>query len=88
MARLVANLPVLRTGLPPIIIPREQRKAYIDALSAWHFTVGQVKAGEELLPDSDQLEPFIELCRQAWQASISLVKEARKRQEGRDSAAE
>ncbi len=88
MARLVANLPVLRAGLPPIIIPREQRKEYIDALSAWHFAVGQIKAGEELLPTADTLELFIELCKQAWQASISLVEEARKRQEGRDSAAE
>ncbi|MCI5210941.1 MAG: Fic family protein, partial [Candidatus Electrothrix sp. ATG2] len=44
--------------------------------------------GEELVPESDQLEPFTELCRQAWQASISLVEEARKRQEGRDSVAE
>jgi len=33
LARLVANTPVLKAGLPPIIIPREQRKAYIDALS-------------------------------------------------------
>ncbi len=88
MARLVANLPVLRAGLPPIIIPREQRKEYIDALSAWHFAAGQIKAGEDLVPKSDQLEPFTELCRQAWQASISLVEEALKRQEVRDSAAE
>lgn len=83
MARLIANLPVLRAGLPPIIIPREQRKEYIDTLSAWHFAAGQIKAGEELLPESDQLEPFTELCRQAWQASISLVEEARKKQLGR-----
>ncbi|WPD22147.1 MAG: Fic family protein [Candidatus Electrothrix scaldis] len=88
MARLVANLPVLRAGLPPIIIPREQRKEYIDALSAWHFAAGQIKAGEELVPEADKLKPFTELCRQAWQASISLVEEARKRQEVRNSDVE
>jgi len=44
MARLIANLPVLRAGLPPIIIPGEQRKEYIDALSAWHLAAGQIKA--------------------------------------------
>ncbi len=88
LARLVANLPVLRAGLPPIIIPREQRKEYIDALSSWHFAAGQIKAGEELLPEPDKLEPFTKLCRQAWQATIELVEEARKRQEVRDSAAE
>jgi Fic family protein len=83
LARLVANLPVLRAGLPPIIIPREQRKEYIDALSVWHFAAGQIKAGEELLPELDKLEPFTKLCTQAWQASISLVEEARKKQLGR-----
>ncbi len=88
MARLVANLPVLRAGLPPIIIPREQRKEYIDALSAWHFAAGQIKAGDELLSEMEKLESFTELCRQAWQASISLVEEAQKRQEVRDSVAE
>ncbi len=88
IARLVANLPVLRVGLPPIIIPREQRKEYIDALSAWHFAAGQIKAGEELLPEPDKLEPFTKLCRQAWQATIELVEEVRKRQEARNSAAE
>ncbi|WP_446010720.1 Fic family protein [Candidatus Electrothrix sp.] len=88
LARLVANLPVLGAGLPPIIIPREQRKEYTDALSAWHFAASQIKAGEELLPEPDKLEPFTELCRQAWQGSIKLVEEARKRQEVRDSAAE
>jgi Fic family protein len=88
LARLVANLPVLRAGLPPIIIPREQRKEYIDALSAWHFTAGQVKAGDDLLPESDQLKPLTKLCEQAWQASILLVEEVRKRQAERNSAVE
>ena len=83
IARLVANLPVLRAGLPPIIIHGEQRKEYIDALSIWHFTAGQIKIGEELLPEPDKLEPFTALCRQAWQATIELVEEVRKRQEER-----
>ena len=46
LARLVANLPVFKAGLPPIIIPREQRKEYIDTLSAYHFSGGQIKAGD------------------------------------------
>jgi Fic family protein len=84
MARLVANLPVLQAGLPPIVIPREQRKEYIDALSAWHCAAGKIKGGDELLSETEQLEPFAELCKQAWQASISLVEEAQKRQRERD----
>ncbi|MFZ0612694.1 MAG: Fic family protein, partial [Desulfobacterales bacterium] len=50
LARLVANIPVLNAGLPPIIIPREQRKTYIDELSAYHYAVRQIRAGDELVP--------------------------------------
>ncbi len=84
MARLVANLPVLKAGLPPIIIPREQRKQYIDALSAYHYAVGQIQAGDPLLPEPDKLQPFNAFCEQAWQESISLVDEVRKKQQRRD----
>ncbi len=83
LARLVANLPVLRAGLPPIIIPREQRKEYIDTLAAWHYAAGQIKAGDELLAAPEELAVFEEFCGKAWQASIALVEEARKRQEVR-----
>ena len=83
LARLVANIPVLKAGLPPVIIPREARKAYIDALSAYHFTVGQIRAGEELLPEPRKLEAFADLCRGAWQISVDLVEEAFKKQRDR-----
>ena len=83
LARLVANIPVLKVGLPPIILPREQRKEYIDALSAYHFAVAQIRAGSELLPEPDRLQPFTAFCRQAWQASIALVDDVRKKQQAR-----
>ena len=75
MARLVANLPVLKAGLPPIIIPQKQRKQYIDALAACHFAVGQIQAGDELLPNPERFQPFVDFCEQAWQVAIALVEE-------------
>jgi len=87
LARLVANIPVLKAGLPPIIIPREQRKAYIDALSAYHFAVGQIHSGDELLPEQEKMEPFETFCRQAWQTSLDLVDEAREKQRTRQNQA-
>jgi Fic family protein len=83
LARLVANIPALMTGLPPIIIPREHRKAYIDALSAYHFAVIQIRADDELVPESENLQPFIDFCGAAWQATMELVDEVRKRQQAR-----
>ncbi len=83
LSRLAANIPVIKAGLPPIIIPKEQRKAYIDALSAYHFAAGQIRAGDALLPEPEKLLPFIALCKQAWEESISLVEEALKKQQAR-----
>ncbi|MDZ7582433.1 MAG: Fic family protein [Deltaproteobacteria bacterium] len=83
LARLVANIPVLKVGLPPIIIPLEQRKAYIDALSAFHYAVGQIRAGDELVPEIESLQTFVDFCKAAWQATLELVDEVRKRQRAR-----
>jgi len=83
LARLVANVPVLKAGLPPIIIPREERKAYIDALSAYHHDVGQIRAGGMLLPDAGNLAVFTDFCQKAWQASMDLANEVRRKQQAR-----
>jgi Fic family protein len=83
MARLISNLPILKAGLPPIIIPSELRKEYIDILSAYHFEVGQIQATGELLPNLKELQPFTAFCEHAWLESIVLVDEARKIQEAR-----
>ncbi|MCK5542676.1 MAG: Fic family protein [Desulfobacterales bacterium] len=81
LARLIANIPVLKSGLPPIIIPREQRKQYIDALSAYHFSTGQIKAGEVLLPNQDALKPFSTFCEHAWGESLAIVEDMQQRQQ-------
>jgi len=83
LVRLIANIPVLKSGLPPIIIPRQQCKQYIDALSAYHFSTGQIKAGDTLLPNQDALQPFIIFCEQAWEESLVLVEEIQQKQQAR-----
>jgi Fic family protein len=84
MARLISNIPVLQSGLPPIIIPREQRKQYIDSLSAYHFLAGQIKAGDDLLPNEDALKPFLAFCENAWEGSLALVEDMHIRQLARE----
>ncbi len=86
LARLIANIPVLKAGLPPVVVPREERKQYIDALSEYHFAVGQIKKGGDLLPSPDALEPFASFCGRAWEQSLSLVAEIRKIQKTRDNS--
>jgi Fic family protein len=88
LARLIANIPVIKSGLPPVIIPKEQRKAYIDALSEYHYSIGQIKKGGELLPDHNGLKPFKSFCGQAWKTSLSLVDEIHQKQRARNKKGE
>jgi Fic family protein len=80
MARLIANVPVIRAGFPPIIIPKERRKEYIDALSEYHLAAGTVTARSELLPEVNKLDKFKRFCAESWSESIKLVDEAHQKQ--------
>lgn len=62
MARLLANLPVLFAGYPPIVIPLESREDYLKALWA---------------ADGGDLDPFKNIVRKSWQSTLDLVNEAR-----------
>ena len=84
MARLIANVPVIMAGYPPIIIPKEHRQEYIESLSEYHLAVGTLTAKSELLPDVDKLDRFKRFCAQSWSESIKLVDNARRKQQERN----
>lgn len=83
MARLIANVPIIRSGYPPIIIPKELSQEYIEALSEYHLAVGTITARSELLPDVDKLDRFKQFCSESWSQSIRLVDEAHRKQQER-----
>ncbi len=78
LARLLANFPVLISGMPPIMIAKEKRRAYIHALSRYELAVGPPESDSELIPEHETLGEFSELCNDCWQQSLELVDEARK----------
>lgn len=83
LSRLLANLPVLFAGYPPIVIPAESRVEYIRSLWIYQRTVGVVSAANpELLPQPELLADFKALVRSAWQKTLDLVAEARGGQKG------
>lgn len=79
VARLVANLPVLRGGLPPIVIPSARRSDYIDLLWDYQNAVGPMRRNSRLLPSHPAISRFETLVREAWTQSVILVEEARRR---------
>lgn len=83
MARLLANIPILRAGLPPIVIASERRREYLLLLASYELATGQAKPGKPLLPQPELLAGFKGYCRECWQASLDLVNAAHHQQASR-----
>ena len=82
LARLVSNVPLLRRGLPPLLIPLRERSRYISLLAAWQLTLGKPKAGHPLIVENEAFGKFlhyIEECVSESQALVEEVKEMQKK---------
>lgn len=80
VARLVANLPVVRGGHPPIVVPAERRSEYIDLLWEYQNAAGKIRRDSPLAPPHPALERFAALLAGAWRHTLSLVETARARE--------
>lgn len=88
LARLLANIVLLKAGLPPLVIEKTQRREYIECLAEYQITAGQLKAGQlkaeaknptpELWPNEKALDPFIVFCENAYEATKTLIEDAKK----------
>ncbi|MEN7973315.1 MAG: Fic family protein, partial [Verrucomicrobiota bacterium] len=86
MARLLANLPVLRGGFPPIVIDVADRAHYIELLWSYATHIGTIKRNSEFMPKHENISRFKELLQNNWNETINLVKVARKQQEKRTAS--
>ena len=78
LARLLANLPVLYAGFPPIVVPSEARLDYIRELWDYQRAVGVISlANRELLPESSRLDNLRHLVKDWWQTTLDLVAKAK-----------
>ena len=89
MARLLANLPVLWAGFPPIVVPAEGSQAYKKAISDHQQTIPDLKSLSDLgaLPRNAERTDFQALCQSYWESTMTLVAEARKAQERKRAVA-
>jgi len=84
IARLVANLPCLISGQPPIIIPQERRYDYLTALAEYTLTNCVPTLKTPLIHEDACFEKFCSLCEESWRETLSLVEKARALQQARD----
>lgn len=78
IARLIANLPLLKCGYPPLLISQTRRAEYIDLLWSYENEVGMIQPGGTLLPAHSAIRAFKALLREEWRESLRLVEEARR----------
>jgi hypothetical protein len=76
MARLLANLPVLRAGYLPVVIEVKDRKRYIDTLATYQRAAGQFTQATGVWPRPDLGYPFTAFCSGAYGATQTLIAQA------------
>jgi fido (protein-threonine AMPylation protein) len=84
IARLIANIPVLKSGHPPIVIPKESRKTYIDIIVKYQSKAGIIALGKPLVSQCEGLSQFARFCKRCWTNSLELVDKAHQVQAERD----
>jgi len=73
IARLLANIPLLKAGLPPLVIEQSKRREYIECLADYQLKVGQLNNHTGVWPDEKQLKEFEEFCQQAYGVTKALL---------------
>jgi len=76
IARLLANILLLKSGLPPLLIDQEKRREYIECLADYQVKVGKLNEVTGVWPDESALKDFEGFCEEAYKLTLSLLKNA------------
>ena len=74
IARLIANLPLLRSGLPPVVIPKERRREYIELSVEYELSCGTLTKASGAWPKPAQLAGFTRFVTECYQATRDLLR--------------
>lgn len=73
IARLIANLILLRAGFAPLVIPATRRLDYINILSEYSAKYEAPSVGKPLFHVGNELKAFINFCKECYQDTMHLV---------------
>ncbi|WP_295439234.1 hypothetical protein [uncultured Thiodictyon sp.] len=80
MARLLASVPILRSGHLPLVIDVKDRKRYIDSIAEYQLAAGPLRPPGGVWPRPELEAPFRDFCRDAYAATRALVAQAQVQQ--------
>lgn len=73
IARLIANLILLKAGFAPLVIPANRRLEYISILSKYSAKYAAPSVGQPLYHVGNELNFFINFCKECYQDTIKLI---------------
>ncbi|MDA3798191.1 MAG: Fic family protein [Kiritimatiellae bacterium] len=73
VARLISNLPLMKGGLPPILISPKKRTEYIDLLWNYENAVGQIRVNDRFLQPDESITKLKLLLKDEWHESYNLI---------------
>ena len=76
MARLLANLPLLNAGLPPLLFAATDRRAYLQAAARYTHGAGHIDVDAGVWPEQADSGEFEALCRQAYRHVHAIIENA------------
>lgn len=76
MARLLANLPLLNAGLPPLLFAAADRRTYLQAAMRYTHRVGQVDTDTGVWPQQADSAEFETVCQQAYRHVRAIIDNA------------
>jgi Fic family protein len=83
MARLLSNIPLLKSGFPPLVISLEERRQYIQLLASYQIDSGVITTDTGVWPETKSHGEFENFCMRAYKATLGLVEKAKLQQEKR-----
>jgi len=80
IARLIANIPLLNFGLPPIVIASKDRREYIEILARYQRKIGVINSQTGVWPQILLLSEFTEFTQKSYQTTELLLVRAKEQQ--------
>ena len=75
MARILANVPLIQAGYPPLVIRKEDRKEYIQLLGDYDVANASPTPEAPDPVDGDQLDNLRDFFEDQWHSTLDTVKE-------------
>ncbi len=83
MARLLANIPILEAGWPPLTIGPENKQIYMTLMGDYTLSRGKLMPKQKLVKEGGAFKNLVNFFNQQWQHSLTIVDDFKNRMKER-----